>query len=298
MGKWLKTSCLATLGLGVVSVCWLIFNLIAYEYIRPVTINFEKPEPNIEILAAVVSLGFLVVLIFHLFGILTIIQQMRIFGNESSMRRATLLAGIISFMTIFGDFGLLNDIGKESQIGVDVSGEWICLYLTLIPQIIFFILMFITAGTGFRALRNLTETDSVFRDETVFYAVHYTGLLCGAIGLCMAFMMFVVRTALWNLKYIVVYYNVFIVAPYFLIAFYWLFMKRNERVREWYDEKQFFDISKAGFLTLMVSLPVMAGLYVINYLLPDGRAGILWFPFYLHLVLSFFSGTTLYLRES
>ena len=149
-----------------------------------------------------------------------------------------------------------------------------------------------------RFLRNLNEPEKTIKDETVFYAVHYTGLLCGAIGLWIVFMLFIIRTAIWNLRIITVYYNVFIIAPYLLVALYWLFMKRKEKVEEWYDEKQFHDISKAGFLTLIVSLPCMGVLYFVNYISPEGFASVLWFPFYIHLVLSFFSGSMLYLKES
>ncbi len=298
MKKWLKVSSYTTLGLGALSFCCLIYNIIAFEYFRPRTINFEELGPNADTLSLFIYLGLFVMFVFHISAILTTVYQMQLFGSENNIRRVTLIIGIISFMTIFADFGLLSDIGKESRLGWDVKGEWIILYLTLIPQILFYILIFISVMTGLRSLRNKYLPEKHFKDETVFYAVHYTGLLCGAFGLLATFMKFIVHTALWNLKFLVVYDIIFIIIPYSLVAFYWLFMKRKEKLADWYDEKQFLDISKSGFLTLLFSLPCMAVLYVINYLTPGGKASILWFPFYLYFVLVFFSGTTLYLKES
>ena len=116
------------------------------------------------------------------------------------------------------------------------------------------------------------------------------------IGLWITFVKFFINTSILNLKYLVAYYNAFILLPYALIVFYWLGMKRKVRPSDWYDEKQFRDISKAGLLTLLMSLPVIGVLYVMNIVAQDSPASVLWFPFYVHFVLVFFSGSVLYLR--
>jgi len=236
--------------------------------------------------------------VFHVAAFLNIILQMKFFGGESVFRKATLFIGIISFMCIFGDVGLLSDIGKESQYGWDVKGEWIVLYLSLIPQLVFYFFMFITAISGLRLSRNVHLSDRNVRDETVFYAVHYTGLLCGGIGLLQTVTVLFIRTTITNLKLLVIYYNTFILAPYCLIALYWLFMKFREKPAEWYDEKQFQDISKAGFLTLLVVLPFMTVFYLTDYTSPGGPAGVLWFPFLINIIIASFSGATLYMKEN
>ena len=223
---------------------------------------------------------------------------MQCFGGETTFRRVTLLGGIISFMSVFGDIGLLNDIGKESLMGWDVSGEWTILYLSQILKAAYFLITFKFVAGGLRAMKHGLPVEKSVRDETVFYAIHYTGMFCGAIGLWLTFVKFQIGTSIQNLKYLVVYYNTFIIAPYCLIAFYWLFMKRREKIVEWYDEKQFMDISKAGLTTLIITLPSMGILYAADYLSPGGPASVLWFPFYLHLVLTFFSASVLYLKES
>ena len=148
------------------------------------------------------------------------------------MRKATLIFGSISFMAVFGDIGLLSDIGKESAIGLDVSGEWFMLYLSLIPQILYYVLVFRSVTNTLRMIQSGSIPSETVRDENVFYAVHYTGLLCGSIGLLLTLLKFTIFTSIQNLRFLVVFYNTFILTPYCLVALYWLYMKRRETTVE------------------------------------------------------------------
>lgn len=298
MNKWLKTSSWITIGLGGISIMWFVGNLIAYEYFRPRTVHFQELGPHADKISAFIILGLFMAIIFHLFSLLTVVYQIKVLRSDDTLRKATLIFGVISFMAVFGDIGLLSDIGKESAHGWDVSGEWLVLYLSLIPQILFYVLMFRSVMITLKTMQISGVSVETVRDENVFYAVHYTGLLCGSIGLILTTLKFTIFTTLQNLRFLVAFYNMFILTPYCLIIFFWLFMKRHEHLSNWYDEKQFQDISRAGFFTLLLSFPAMAILYIFNYSTPGGTATILWFPFYIHIVLVFFSGTTLYYRES
>ncbi len=83
--------------------------------------------------------------------------------------------------------------------------------------------------------------------------------------------------------------------PYALVVGYWLITKLQEEHRHWYDEKQIQDIGKSAFLTLVLSVILMAMLFLINYSNLSGVVSLLWLPLYLFSVLLFFSLGNLYL---
>jgi hypothetical protein len=76
---------------------------------------------------------------------------------------------------------------------------------------------------------------------------------------------------------------------------YWFILKSNEKIGEWYDEKQSRDVYRAGFITLVVTISVMLVLYLVIHndaLFPRGEY--FWFPFLIFTSLSLFSLLTLY----
>ena len=68
-----------------------------------------------------------------------------------------------------------------------------------------------------------------------------------------------------------------------------LLMKLRDKPADWYDEKQWQDISKAALVTLVLSIPGMALLFFVSTPL-----GMFWFTPYIFLALFLFSGSTLY----
>jgi len=85
-----------------------------------------------------------------------------------------------------------------------------------------------------------------------------------------------------------------VLAPYCLLLAYWFWTNRKEKDGSWYDEKQFADLSKAGLVTLVLSLPCLAVLYYLDYQGVENVFSLLWFPFYVFFTLLLFSGSTLY----
>jgi len=94
-----------------------------------------------------------------------------------------------------------------------------------------------------------------------------------------------------DLSHFIVTYCVILI-PYGVVVLYWLLMRIRARFGDWHDEKQLQDICKAGFVTLLLSIPGMASLFVIG-----GLNSVLWFPHFLFLILLLFSGTTLCLYK-
>ena len=297
MKIWPKLTGQATLALGVLSFCGMICRIFAYAYFRPRTVNYVEPGQHDELLSILIAVSLLAMFAFHIAALLTTVYHSQIFPDRKQLRKWTLVCGTISFMSIFVTIGCLSDIGKEAAMGWEVTGEWTIVYLALIPQALIHVLILMTVVPGLRSLGEGHRPAPNARDETVFYAVHYTGLLCGAIGLGLTSLKYAIQTSVSNLRNLVIYWDSFIIAPYLLIAAYWLFIKRKEKVGEWYDEKQSSDIGKAGFRTLVATMPFMAAVYAVTFAAPGKAMSVLWFPFILHFVLVSFSGMTLYLKE-
>jgi hypothetical protein len=102
----------------------------------------------------------------------------------------------------------------------------------------------------------------------------------------------------WAVDAGVIVISLIAVIPYVLIVLYWLIIKLRERVVEWYDEKQFQDITRASLVTLIASIIIMTGIFVIQqFVIVFNFLNEIWFPFYVFLVLLLFSASTLYFSK-
>lgn len=297
MEKRLKVSGVISLIFGFISFCWLIYNTIAFEYVRPKVIQFEDIGVFDDRLMKIVFLGLLFSFFFHLFAILTIIFQFQFFKKTNMLRIVLMCIGIISLISLFVDWAALGDIGKQYKMGVSTYGEWTFLYSASVLHGLFHILLFILIFITFRELRKQVQIEFAQKDEIIFCTAQYVGILCGIIGLAVTLFLWLIQAPIGILKNILIPYCVFIMIPYCLFVSYWLIIKRKERLKEWYDEKQFRDISKSSLMTLVFSLPCLAIMFLINFLNMSAPANLLWFPFYMFLILLIFSGGTLYFSK-
>ncbi|MBL7112528.1 MAG: hypothetical protein ISS19_11385 [Bacteroidales bacterium] len=116
------------------------------------------------------------------------------------------------------------------------------------------------------------------------------GVICGLLGLAMISMQLVLDVPMWHIKSFGMFTVILLLVPYGLVTGYWMLIKSKEKISEWYDEKQWMDVSRAGFITLILSVLAMILIFILNIKsLPGGVFGILWFPFYLFFVLFVFS---------
>lgn len=288
MEKRVKLSSIITLILGCISFSWLIFDLVAFQFIRPLTVNFQELGPHEETLGMFIWLGYLVLFIFHVSAILTLILQLQYRKKSDVLRGIALFLCIFSLFALMGDYGLINDIGKESKIGLDVEGEWFILYLVTIFHAIFHLVMFITLFKSFRDFKKREKPEFVFKEEVLFIAAQFIGIFCGAVGLWTNFSFMVREIPQKNYGDILPFY-ILCFLPYGLTAFTWLLLKLRDKPVDWYDEKQWQDISKAALATLVLSLPGMSLLFFVAHPL-----GMFWFTHYIFLALFLFSGSTLY----
>lgn len=298
MKKALKVTGVVSIILGFISFCFLINNFMVFEYLRPITMRFEKLGADIDKLMVPVAIGFLVIFVFHLSSILNLSLQLKFFKSPNLLRAFSIFAGILSVLLLVGNLGLLSDIGKESQVGLDTSGEWIFLYVNHTLHAGFIMLMFGLIVSSFQVLKKNIEFESAARDEVVFITVQYIGIFCGVLGFISLAAYLVSGLPFWIVKRAVAPTSIIIVMPYCFIAAYWLIFKLKDKIVDWYDEKQFQDISKASLITLIVSFLSLALIYLSKYPdLSENYATYFWFPFYVFVTLLTFSSSVLYFNK-
>lgn len=122
-------------------------------------------------------------------------------------------------------------------------------------------------------------------NERLFIITNIIGVTCGIIGLLVTFIwpQFIVELHLWEV----------IVTPFALMYIYWLLIIRIRKTAEIVDEKQDYNMTKAGAITMAFSIPAMVIMFMLYY--DKIFDGAIWFPYYFFVLLLFFSGTTLVL---
>ncbi len=297
MKKVINISGKVTFYLGIISLVSLIYNLIFYETLRPKIIGFEDISGILDSMEVFVAVAFILIFIFHSSAILNIAFQLKFFKRESLLRSLVFFIAVISILLVFGDFALLSDIGKEYAYGLDTTGEWPILYFSQLLHFILTILVFITLLWTRKSFLDKYKEDVVLKDEAIFINAQYVGIFCGIFGIGV-FSVLSAFFPLWALKKGIFVISLIVILPYFLIVIYWLVIKIREKVGQWYDEKQYQDITKASLVTMMASIIIMTVIFVTQYFVSKfDFITITWFPFYVFLVLLLFSSSTLYFNK-
>ena len=294
----MKISSKISLVLAFISAGWLVYNFTMYELLRPLILGLE-PIGHLEHLANFIWIGCIVFFIFHISAFLTYIFHLQWFREINAFNIILLISGIVSFLVIFSTLTMLSDIGKEYKQGWDTSGEWIFLYVFLILNAVFYILMFIFLFSTFRSLKSKQDLKPLLKDEMVFTIAQFVGIVCGLLGLVWIFVNVIfISNIIGYVKFYGMITCILLLLPYILIVSYWILIKFRERIVDWYDEKQWKDVTKAGFTTLLISIPLMIILFITTFnKLPGGVFGVLWLPFYLFSALFIFSLSTLYFNN-
>lgn len=297
MKKVINISGKVTFYLGVISLAGLIYNLIFYETLRPKIIGFEDISGILDSMIIFTVIAFILIFIFHISAILNLTFQLKFFKRESLLRSFVFFIAVVSTLLVLGDYALLNDIGKEFAHGLSTTGEWTMLYFSQFLHFILNILMFITLLSTRKSFLDKIEEDIVVKDEAIFINAQYVGIFCSVFGIGV-FSTLSAFFPLWALKKGIFVISLIFILPYVLIVIYWLIVKAREKVYEWYDEKQYQDITKASLVTLIVSIIIMTVIFIIQYFVSAfDFLTITWFPFYVFLVLLLFSSSTLYFNK-
>lgn len=298
--KIIRVFTMGTLLMGVISLLWLVYDYFLYKQLKPVMLSFDELG-RLEQLAEFVWLSYLFMFMVHIFAGITFLLHLRYFRVIRLINIIIVILGITSFLGVFSDWVILGDISKEYEVGWDTSGEWPILYILLGIHAVFLLLL---TGTFAVVLRRLKKKDgeemAMQKDEMVFTAAQYVGLICGSIGLVWTVFSLLVSQRLHVSYYHMLATSIMILLPYGLVVLYWFIVKCREKIGDWYDEKQSRDVYRAGFITLVVTIPVMLALYLVIH--NDAlfiRGEYFWFPFLIFTSLTLFSALTLvYYRET
>ena len=282
--------------LTLISLGWVIYDFIIFRYLNVKMLHLEPLTAADERYALLIWIGLLVFLITHILAFIAIAAQFHLFKKVSPIRIAALTAAVVSCFFIINDIACLTDIGREYAEGFEVETEWDSLFFSLFLHGLFFTLMTADLIESFR-LQKRSQTDKpMIKDEVIFTLVHCVGVLCGGIGITTVVGIYAEPGSHAILHNTFPFMFVLTLIPYILLAGYWLFIKLKDKPAEWYDEKQFRDISKAGLLTMFLTIPFLAIIYITNYN-DSGPTTVLWFPMYLYFVIFIFSAGSLYFNR-
>jgi hypothetical protein len=288
--KIIRVFTLATLLLGLISLLWLVYDYFLYKQLKPVMLSFDELG-NLEQLAEFVWLSYLFMFMVHIIAGITLLLHLRYFRVFRLINVVIVIFGITSFLGVFSDWAILGDISKEYLAGLDTSGEWPILYILLGIHAVFLLLLTGTFAGVFRRLKkNDKEELAMQKDEMVFTAAQYVGLICGIIGLVWTVFALVISQRLPVSYYHMLATSILILIPYGMVVLYWFILKCREKIGDWYDEKQSRDVYRSGFITLVITIPIMLALYlVIHNDTLFTRGEYFWFPFLIFTALTLFS---------
>jgi hypothetical protein len=275
--------------LGFLSLVFFVFDFFVFSRLRPKMINFEALSGFEESLMNWVGVGLLLFLAFCLLSLLQIASYLKKAKKITFLPLLLIVGGVLSLVFIFSDVALLSDIGKQYKYSLS-QPEWLILYPIMAFQFMMAIVFLYLHLSGFLKWKQLKH---VVRDSNIFLIVQYVGIICGLMGLVSSSLGFFFSRA-WNLDLHVTISSIVLLIPYVLVVSYWLITKLQEKDRQWYDEKQLQDVGRSAFLTLILSIVFMTGLFIANYQNLGGVISIIWLPLYLFSVLLLFSLGNLY----
>ncbi|UCH13873.1 MAG: hypothetical protein JSV22_12300 [Bacteroidales bacterium] len=149
---------------------------------------------------------------------------------------------------------------------------------------IILLVIIILAGLSYWLIPKSKLRSGFQMNDKVFIITQLIGILCGVAGLSITFIypQYIIELHIWEL----------VVMPYFLILTYWLIVMKIRKSTEILDEKQEYDMSKAGGITFGISLPAMIIIYILYQ---NGIVqGLIWFPYYIFIAILIFSCSTIF----
>jgi len=300
MKKLLKFSNNTTLVLCLISIAGLIFTNTFFLILRNIIINIGDVEGFMNQFSIPVAAVYIIFGFFHLSAILTIILQLNFFKRDNFLRAFLFFTSITSLLMLFGDFALTSDISKEYIFGL--PDEFNILFFSQTLHFIFYILMiFLFASTRKSVIKGGKEI--VLKDDSIFINAQYIGILSGVSGLVLVTIfsllyLKVYTLPLWAVKAGIIVTSLIALIPYILIVFYWLIIKLKERIREWYDEKQYQDLTKSSLVALLISIIFLFIVFIMQYIFGNFELlNFIWFPLFFFFILLLFSATTLFFNK-
>ncbi len=183
---------------------------------------------------------------------------------------------------------MFDEIAHEMPFGREVwGGEFDILNGAYGVNLLFTMLMLVFV---FRSM-TLTSREMLtpaMKEDILFTSAHAMGIVTGLLGLFLTVPIILSGFPVEKFWVVIPFYILF-TFPYAVAAALWLAVKSKQKLNRWYEEKQWHDMLQSSFVTMLLSIPGMATLF----LLPN-PLHFYWFPYYLYLVLTLFSASSLY----
>lgn len=250
-------------------------------------------EPK-EWMSLIVAASLLVLLFVHVLSMINLFIQFKAISKENFFRSAVFVLGFFSFAFIFIDVVMLSDIGKEYLFNNAASEEWKILFVGQGTHFVFLV----TALIQFIKDKKYHGSEQkALVDELVYLTANQIGVVSSILGF--AGILFLNSFGIEKEYLPGVFFLVSVIAliPYGFTAAYWFFTKRKESSINWYDEKQFQDINRSGFLTLLFSVILCLGLFLFITFGKINTDLVIFFPLYLFMTEFIFSGLTLFFSK-
>jgi hypothetical protein len=270
--------------LSLVSFFYLIFFLFQVNTNLAEALNIVKSP--FETLDYFMGFGYLFILLFHFYALIFIFAHFSRRKEYRILSTVLLILGVLSLFSIGVEKVMIDDIAKEYSVGAHVS-ELAILNFAYIINTLFASLVFLYVLKTVE-LTDLDVKKNKSVDERIFTIAQCMGILSGIMGLLITFGL-IRKNVLMDKLWIYIPFFILYLVPYALAVFYWLSLKRKQRIKDWYDEKQLQDILKSSLVTLLLSIPGLA-----LFLFLESHIPFYFFLYYLFFVLLIFSMSTLY----
>ena len=283
----LKTNNIILLIINSIAFIWLIYILYQINTNLVNALNIDKL--NYETTTYLMGFGHLFILLFHFYAVIFIFMHFRRFKEYKLLKTILVILGVISLFAMGGEKVMIDEIAIEYRLGWGLA-ELKILNIEYMINMSFIVVMFLFILKTFRLVHK-NESKEKFVDETIFTIAQCMGIVAGIIGLLFTFhfIVFVSRQIPVDKLWVLIPFYILFLVPYILAVVYWLSIKRNQHIHDWYDEKQLQDILKSSLTTLLLSVPGLAIFLVIKI-----PSNFYILPYYIFLVLLIFSTSTLY----
>ena len=120
--------------LSIFSVIFLIYIMLALIIYKE---QFFIERGTISTAEIFIIIGFGLILIFNIVSFCQILWVSSKFGKMNISEKLTLVLGGLCLLLLFGEKTMADEIGREYLLGWETSGEWIILYVFLMIQLFY-----------------------------------------------------------------------------------------------------------------------------------------------------------------
>lgn len=224
----------------------------------------------------------------------TIVLALRSLERVRFIGTISLVMCGVSLIFLPADYACLSDMAKEYPIGVDIQGELQWLRVGVVMHYIYLICQLTMCFQVSSILKTNEQQRSTQPSESLFYAMHILGVVCAGIGWALTLIFYLDDLPEVRRKWYILPMIVIILIPYAIVFGGWLWAAREERQAGFLDEKQKFDLVRAGTTAWGISLGVMAILFLMHLNTFEGPGSVLWLPSLTFTSLLAFSMSSLY----